>query len=83
MGQESEVLSVTDATATATFSSTVYYVEIFNAGANTAFVAFGEAATTNKFPVLSGETLKLYASIDDVRAITAASTTTLQIIGTR
>ncbi len=84
MAQESETLDVTDATGTATFSSACYYIEIFNQGSDTVYVNFGASATTDHFPILNGETLKLYASISDVRAICdTAETATIQIVGTR
>jgi len=84
MAMESENLSVGTSSVTATFSAAVYYVEIYNAGSDTCFININAAATVNHFPVLSGETLKLMADIDDVRAICdAGDSTTLQIIGTR
>lgn len=84
MAQESEYLAVSTSSVTATFSSSVYYVEIYNAGSDTCFINFGANATVNHFPIDSGETVSLYADIDDVRAICdTGDSTTLQIIGTR
>lgn len=84
MAIEQSRLYVNTSNSTYTFTGgEVYYVEIYNSGSVTAYINFNSAATTDLFPILANETIKVYTAVTSVHAITAATNTELQIFGTR
>jgi hypothetical protein len=52
---------------------------IINTGDRTVFLAFGEAATTSKFPLQVGQTLTK-SSLDAINGITASGTGTVFVL---
>ena len=63
--------------------SDCYYIELYNEGANRAFINLAGTATEDDFAVDTGETLKVYTFVNTVYAIAASGSATLQIIATK
>lgn len=79
-------LSVSTTSGSVTFSDDVHYVVITNTGSNDAYIKIetdtSTSATTNDFPIKSGQTWEFgIMNISKIHAITSSGTTTLLING--